>query len=1718
MAQNGAFDDLVSSSGGASKADSFSDLIPLARAGLSARDIAAYARRAGFSGSALRTAVAVAMAESGGKPAVIGDRNLKVQGEQSVGLWQINYRPQRDSKNPVRDPEGNKDPATNARNAYTISGGGKDFRPWTTFNTGAYKAYLRQAEQAALESEQGDSSQGDSFGDLAPRELRQPLRKPGKREVTPKVSPTISFGGAKAMIARQEDDANLSFGGAKARVAQEESARAKRPFKKFDAILPAEGMDIPGQAAKRAEAEREGRLPFTPEALDYAYRNGLSRVVQESHMEGGKRIIDTHMDIGKALKFYRNIMGRDFKPSGDMTDTTMASATNFGERPASGRKQPSTITHPEKHTLDDVPVLLAPATALTRLLAQEMGVGAQDASELQAHPLADLGLGAGLAMVGGGPAVAVQFGQSMIQQFSAATEKYGFVKGTGVATADFLRTMDAAGIYEMITGEAQPSLDERVTRATFLFLAGLGGKHVLDKKLGPGWSSKSKTALAQDIATLHNVSLLDARNMIAAAERSSKAYIAEQKQAGSRGFFEAIRPGSGERQAAGRAAVELFDEATRTERPGAGPIRRNTRPLDSPQERPDLPLLAPDGSPVGAKSEASTPKLELLGPDGEPVKAGAEAVTPKPGPIETIEPKLMKPSTRQAKQEAEMQSRADTLRKEAEEHQAGVTYVVPSVTSSAEAKMAGLVSGGGNYWYLPEKLHKTPLKTLLGEAHPESPAYKQRTELHRAAVEKAIADGETLPPEVLADYPDLARKPPATDAPKTALGATQSEGSAKATIEPETAAPPVAPTETPKPEPIATPEGTALQNKVLESARKLTGLDELDAPTRKTLEQSSKGAVEKGYHKPERAVAMADEVISGARKHLDDEQTTGMAAALDDLLDQHEKLADEYLKTAEKGGDMEMAAQLGGIRDQIGKLTEAGNLAGTEWGRAGVARQAIMKADGSYAGIVARRQRLVDRTLTSDELKAAKAEADQLKAAIEAKDNRIAALEAERANQTTVQVLLKSRKQPADKIARIDARIKDAGERLKVKWSEAAPKASVKASFFGVDIAAEQAARLIHVTPEIFELAKLHAAKGAITLAENAKAVVAHLKTLGVEGIGENDVAAVLAGKTKQLATDAEKTMTAYESVKAEARQAFRDVAENAQRQAREIAQQEREAKSAKTRADIDAARKARADWEASEKSRKRAESEFWKGVGEEEAAWQKGERSKKALDRAEYVQWWKGSIGGQIASALNRIEGLQEKLATFAAEGILPGKKSRLPVPKDAELQRLRIEEAALRNRMDKADREMAARAQLDSMDPVGRAFAKWNPMYVTRAIVASFDNSFPLNQGGMSLWSDPVQWSKGLKASFQGFVKAGAERVDAEMRAHENFDKAQAANLFESGADVSDIFGGPVNLPGIAQSQRAYETAARAMRFELFNRWTKLAELASNKPLVLEDYKAIAREVKTWTGQGVWGSGAKAQHLSKPFFALRYRLSQFETAFGMPLTRLYSHAKQTGNYGPFKMMLGRYAQAYGTMAATVTAASLALNEFGPKDASGKPLWFIELDPTSTNFGRLVHREGDSVHTFDVLPPAMRVYGLVTRVIAGKKITMGGTVQDATEFKNKSLRSEIVEDWISSGLHPLLNQAWSAVKAQSSPEKKRFGRSYDLGTAAGWMTIGEGFLPIPVQNLIELWGNDDLTPTEKMLATGLLPMVAQNTKETTKPPKDGKLRKPSFRLPKLKL
>ncbi|WP_157985154.1 D-alanyl-D-alanine carboxypeptidase family protein [Lentzea terrae] len=129
---------------------------------LSASEIAQHAYDAGFRGQALKTAVAIALAESGGRADAKGDTGI-TDGKwgPSVGLWQIRSLHKQTGTGGERDVKANTDPAVNAKHAWSISKHGTYWTPWSVYLNGSYRQHLDEAGAAAKKVNEDRPSKTD---------------------------------------------------------------------------------------------------------------------------------------------------------------------------------------------------------------------------------------------------------------------------------------------------------------------------------------------------------------------------------------------------------------------------------------------------------------------------------------------------------------------------------------------------------------------------------------------------------------------------------------------------------------------------------------------------------------------------------------------------------------------------------------------------------------------------------------------------------------------------------------------------------------------------------------------------------------------------------------------------------------------------------------------------------------------------------------------------------------------------------------------------------------------------------------------------------------------------------------------------------------------------------------------------------------------------------------------------------------------------------------------------------------------------------------------------------------------------------------------------------------------------------------------------------------------------------------------------------------------
>lgn len=140
LSANAAITSLVQTNTDTNPASTPADVVPAAGT-LSAAQIAQTATDAGCPAGQVPLFTALALAESGGNP---NATNHNTNGSTDYGLWQINS-----VHSTVLAGGSWMDPHANALMASQVSAQWTDPTPWSTYNSGAYKAYLGLAQAAA---------------------------------------------------------------------------------------------------------------------------------------------------------------------------------------------------------------------------------------------------------------------------------------------------------------------------------------------------------------------------------------------------------------------------------------------------------------------------------------------------------------------------------------------------------------------------------------------------------------------------------------------------------------------------------------------------------------------------------------------------------------------------------------------------------------------------------------------------------------------------------------------------------------------------------------------------------------------------------------------------------------------------------------------------------------------------------------------------------------------------------------------------------------------------------------------------------------------------------------------------------------------------------------------------------------------------------------------------------------------------------------------------------------------------------------------------------------------------------------------------------------------------------------------------------------------------------------------------------------------------------
>lgn len=303
-------------------------------------------------------------------------------------------------------------------------------------------------------------------------------------------------------------------------------------------------------------------------------------------------------------------------------------------------------------------------------------------------------------------------------------------------------------------------------------------------------------------------------------------------------------------------------------------------------------------------------------------------------------------------------------------------------------------------------------------------------------------------------------------------------------------------------------------------------------------------------------------------------------------------------------------------------------------------------------------------------------------------------------------------------------------------------------------------------------------------------------------------------------------------------------------------------------------------------------------------------------------------------------------------------------------------------------------------------------NVLNVPRSLMASLDFSAPLRQAAIVTVSNPKTAAlAGLEMFRQAWSQKRFDRWFFDLQESPRYELMQQAGLYV--ADPHDPrltvreeqfmsnLAQKIPLIGrlVSGSERAYVAYLNKMRVDLFNRYADALEndgfTWSNHP---EMYEGLAKFLNNSTGRGdLGGLEAAAPFLNTAFFSPRLMASRLNI-LGLNPTYYKSLPPKIRNEA-FKS-LGLFI---GVGAATLFLLSTA---FGCEDGEGKDCLDVELDPRSSDFGKI--RSGKT--RWDLWAGFQQYIRLIAQLISGqtKTVTTGEIKELDGEGINRSRADQL--------------------------------------------------------------------------------------------------------------
>jgi hypothetical protein len=320
---------------------------------------------------------------------------------------------------------------------------------------------------------------------------------------------------------------------------------------------------------------------------------------------------------------------------------------------------------------------------------------------------------------------------------------------------------------------------------------------------------------------------------------------------------------------------------------------------------------------------------------------------------------------------------------------------------------------------------------------------------------------------------------------------------------------------------------------------------------------------------------------------------------------------------------------------------------------------------------------------------------------------------------------------------------------------------------------------------------------------------------------------------------------------------------------------------------------------------------------------------------------------------------------------------KRTLELDKEAQQARFANEKAKGEYHAALLDAQRAART------PTQKAFGfVGDTLDTARAVKTAADLSAVLRQGGFIAYGHPIRAAKAFPAMFRAFKsESNMHAVTEEIRNRPNAPLYKSSKLYladEGGAHTinkqEEAFRSrwANKIPLVAGSQRAYTAFLNRLRADSFDAMT--ATLGRRGTVTAEEANAIANFINVATGRGDVGKAAAAANaMNNIFFAPRFVTSRFQLLAGQPFYRGTARTR-TLVAQEYAKMLGGAAVVYGLL-------SMMRGKDDPP---------IELDPRSTNFGKIQVGDTHIDPMFGLIQPTV----FTSRMVTGETKKGNGAIQ----------------------------------------------------------------------------------------------------------------------------